>query len=148
MGSVVIEMKLTASKKQLIEREVAKYKAQMGIEFEIGLWFKSREVLDAPIEVTEGRRTSAYRAYGVCYNKPLNGKIMLFINVRRIPSTADLRDTIIHELAHVRFPSMAHVREFYQIIKKVKNGKQYPTYKGSKWSKRFQNECRTEIQEV
>ena len=56
----------------------------------------SKEVLEMPKEITIGRRTTAYKYYGVSYMK----HNLIFINVKKIPDEKALEDTIAHELVH------------------------------------------------
>lgn len=85
----------------------------------------TREVLDVPRELTAGRRTSAYKYYGVSY---LDSN-MVFINVRKIPDERTLVDTIAHEMVHVRFPYMSHGRRFDGLVADVVAGKRFAPYK-------------------
>jgi predicted SprT family Zn-dependent metalloprotease len=64
----------------------------------------TKEVLDMPKEMTEGRRTSAYKYYGVSYLQ----HNLVFINVRKILDDKTLENTLVHELIHLRFPYLAH----------------------------------------
>ena len=63
-----------------------------------------KEVLEAPREATRGRRTSAYKYYGVSYLE--HG--MIFVNVRKIPDERELERTVAHEMVHMRFPYLSH----------------------------------------
>jgi hypothetical protein len=87
------------------------------------LMLTTREVLDMPVELTEGRRTSAYKHLGVCYVFACT----IFINVRAHKTLADMRDTIVHELCHYRWPYLPwNNKPLYQRIKLVMRGKTYP----------------------
>ena len=85
----------------------------------------TKEVLDAPKEMTEGRRTSAYKYYGVSYL--LHN--LVFINVRKIPDEKTLENTIVHELIHMRFPYLAHGKRFNKLIRQGLRGKTFPPYR-------------------
>lgn len=85
----------------------------------------TREVLDAPREITAGRRTSAYKYYGVSYLK----ENTIFINVRRIPDHKTLENTIVHELVHMRFPYLAHGRRFNRLVRRGLRGARFAPYK-------------------
>ena len=85
----------------------------------------TKEVLDAPKEMTEGRRTSAYKYYGVSYL--LHN--LVFINVRKILDEKTLENTIVHELIHMRFPYLAHGKRFNKLIRQGLRGKTFPPYR-------------------
>ena len=85
----------------------------------------TKEVLDAPKEMTEGRRTSAYKYYGVSYIQ----HNLIFINVRKIPDEKTLENTIVHELIHMRFPYLAHGKRFNKLVRQGLHGKTFPPYK-------------------
>ena len=85
----------------------------------------TKQVLDAPKEMTEGRRTSAYKYYGVCYYQ----HNLVFINVRKIPDEKTLDDTIVHELLHLRFPYLSHGKRFNKLVRQGLKGKIFPPYK-------------------
>ncbi len=88
----------------------------------------TKEVLDMPKEMTEGRRTSAYKYYGVSYI-PEN---LIFINVRKIPNEKLLENTIVHELIHMRFPDLSHGRRFNKLLRQGLRDKTFPPYKKRK----------------
>lgn len=85
----------------------------------------TREVLDMPRELTAGRRTSAYKYYGVAY---LDSNTV-FINVRKIPDERMLVDTIAHELVHVRFPYLSHGKRFDRLVGEVVAGRRFAPYR-------------------
>lgn len=85
----------------------------------------TREVLEMPRSMTAGRRTSAYKYYGVAYLE----SAMVFINVRKIPDDAMLVDTIAHELVHLRFPYLSHGRRFDRTVADVIAGRQFAPYR-------------------
>jgi hypothetical protein len=118
-------MKLTDSKRSWVTQEFNKYARQIGIPTELmpDLMLTTREVKDMPIELTEGRRTSAYKHFGVCFVFACT----IFINVRAHKTIAGIRDTIVHELVHYRFPYMPwNNGPLYRRIKNVIKGKTYP----------------------
>lgn len=90
----------------------------------------SKEVLEMPKEMTMGRRTTAYKYYGVSYMQ----HNLIFINVKKIPDEKALDDTIAHELAHLRFPYLSHGRRFNKMVRQVLKGKTFPPYKKRKAS--------------
>lgn len=85
----------------------------------------TREVLEAPRETTEGRRTSAYKYYGVSYM--LHNTV--FINVRKIPDERGLEGTIVHELVHMRFPYLSHGRRFNALVRRGLRGGRFGPYR-------------------
>jgi Zn-dependent peptidase ImmA (M78 family) len=85
----------------------------------------TKEVLDMPREMTEGRRTSAYKYYGVSYLQ----HNLVFINVRKIPDEKTLENTIVHELIHMRFPYLAHGKRFNKLVRQGLKGKFFQPYR-------------------
>lgn len=85
----------------------------------------SKEVLEMPKEMTMGRRTTAYKYYGVSYMQ----HNLIFINVKKIPNEKALDDTIAHELVHQRFPYLSHGKRFNKLVRQVLRGKTFPPYK-------------------
>lgn len=85
----------------------------------------TKEVLDTPKDMTEGRRTSAYKYYGVSYLQ----HSLIFINVRKIPDEKTLENTIVHELIHLRFPYLSHGKRFNKLVRLGLRGKTFPPYK-------------------
>ena len=88
----------------------------------------TKEVLDMPKEMTEGRRTSAYKYYGVSYMQ----HSLIFINVRKIPDEKNLENTIVHELIHMRFPYLSHGKRFNRLVRQGLRGKTFPPYRKRK----------------
>jgi len=84
----------------------------------------TKEVLDMPKEMTEGRRTSAYKYYGVSYLQ----HNLVFINVRKIPDEKTLENTLVHELIHLRFPYLAHGKRFNKLVRQGLRGKTFLPY--------------------
>ena len=91
----------------------------------------TKEVLDMPKEMTEGRRTSAYKYYGVSYMQ----HSLIFINVRKIPDEKNLENTIVHELIHMRFPYLSHGKRFNKLVRQGLRGKTFPPYRKRKCSR-------------
>lgn len=85
----------------------------------------TREVLDSPREMTAGRRTSAYKYYGVAYIRYNT----IFINVRKIPNEKALENTIVHELVHLRFPYMSHGIRFDRLVRRGLRGAKFAPYR-------------------
>ena len=73
-------MKLDADLELQILEKVGIYSNRFSIE-EPKILLTTKAVLDSPKEQTEGRRTSAYKYYGVCYYQ----HNLVFINVRKTP---------------------------------------------------------------
>ena len=85
----------------------------------------TREVLDLPRDVTQGRRTSAYKYLGVSYLQ----HHLVFINIKKIPDEKTLENTIVHELVHLRFPYLSHGKRFNRLVRKGLSGSGFRPYK-------------------
>ena len=88
----------------------------------------TREVLEMPKEMTEGRRTSAYKYFGVSYMQ----HNMIFLNIRKLPDEKALENTIVHELIHLRFPYLSHGKRFNKLVRQGLAGKTFAPYKKRK----------------
>ena len=117
-------MKLDADLRLKILEKVGVYSKRFSIS-EPRILLNTKEVLDAPKEMTEGRRTSAYKYYGVSYLQ----HNLVFINVRKIPDERVLENTIVHELIHIRFPYLAHGKKFNKLVRKGLGGKTFLPYR-------------------
>ena len=122
-------MKLDSDLRLEILEKVGIYSNRFSIP-EPTVLLSTREVLAAPKNMTQGRRTSAYKYFGVAYL--LHN--MIFINVRKIPDTKTLEDTIVHELVHLRFPYLSHGKRFNKLVRKGLAGKTFSPYKRRKIS--------------
>lgn len=120
-------MKLDPEIKLDILEKVGIYSNRFSIQ-EPRVLLTTKEVLEMPKEVTEGRRTSAYKYYGVSYML----ENLIFINVRKIPDEKLMENTIVHELIHMRFPYLSHGRRFNKLIRQGLRGKTFPPYKKRK----------------
>ncbi len=117
-------MKLTSEFRFRILEKVGIYSARFGIE-EPRVLLTTREVLDMPKQVTEGRRTSAYKYLGVSYIQ----SNLIFINMRKIEDEQTLENTIVHELIHMRFPYLSHGRRFNKLVRRGLAGRTFKPYK-------------------
>jgi Zn-dependent peptidase ImmA (M78 family) len=117
-------MKLDPDLRLQILEKVGIYSNRFSIS-EPRLLLTTKEVLDAPKEMTEGRRTSAYKYYGVSYLQ----HNLVFINVRKIPNEKTLENTIVHELIHMRFPYLAHGKRFNKLVRQGIRGKTFLPYR-------------------
>jgi hypothetical protein len=88
----------------------------------------TREVLEMPKGMTEGRRTSAYKYFGVSYMQ----HNMIFLNIRKLPDEKALENTIVHELIHLRFPYLSHGKRFNKLVRQGLAGKTFAPYKKRK----------------
>ena len=88
----------------------------------------TKEVLEMPKKMTEGRRTTAYKYYGVSY-LPNN---LIFLNIRKIPDQKTLENTLIHELIHIRFPYLSHGKRFNKLVRQALRGNTFPPYRKRK----------------
>lgn len=126
-------MRITDSVLDFIYQEVWKYSMQIGIsEYDLpSLVFTKKEVLNIP--QTVGRRNTR-RYYGVFYEE-IN---TIFLNVKLMPRNREkLRNTIIHELCHKRFPYLSHGPEFEKKIRAIRKGKSFDPYKPKANKKRI-----------
>ena len=124
-------MKLEPEIKLQILEKVGIYANRFSIP-EPKVLFTPKEVLDAPKELTEGRRTTAYKYYGISYMQ----SNLIFLNVKKIPDEKTLENTIVHELIHMRFPYLAHGKRFNKLVRQGIRGKVFPPYR-----KRKQRSC-------
>ena len=117
-------MKLGPELRFSILEKVGVYSARFSIP-EPRVLLTTREVLDAPKAMTAGRRTSAYKYYGVAYLRHQT----IFINVRKIPNERILENTIVHELIHMRFPYMSHGKRFNSLVRRGLRGARFAPYR-------------------
>lgn len=117
-------MRLDDSLRFTILEKVGIYSARFGIS-EPKILLTTREVLDMPKDITEGRRTSAYKYLGVSYLQ----NNLVFINVRKIPDQKTLENTIVHELIHMRFPYLSHGRRFNKLVRRGLAGNTFKPYR-------------------
>ena len=117
-------MKLTPDLRLEILEKIGIYSNRFSIP-EPKVLLSTKEVLDMPREMTEGRRTSAYKYYGVSYL--LHN--LIFINVRKIPDEKTLENTLVHELIHLRFPYLAHGKRFKKLVRQGLRGKIFLPYR-------------------
>jgi Zn-dependent peptidase ImmA (M78 family) len=111
---------------QILEK-VGIYANRFGIQ-EPKLLLTTRQVLEMPKKMTEGRRTSAYKYYGVSYMQ----HNMIFVNVRKMPDEKTLENTLVHELIHLRFPYLSHGKRFNKLVRQGLSGKRFVPYKKRK----------------
>jgi hypothetical protein len=117
-------MKLDSDLRLRILEKVGIYSNRFGI-LEPEILFTTKEVLEMPKEITEGRRTSAYKYLGVSYLQ----HNLVFMNMRKIHDEKTLENTIVHELIHMRFPYLSHGRRFNKLVKQGLTGKTFRPYK-------------------
>ena len=117
-------MKLDPDLKLQILEKIGIYSNRFSIP-EPQILLTTKEVLVMPKEMTEGRRTSAYKYYGVSYFQ----HNLVFINVRKIPDEKNLEDTLVHELIHLRFPYLAHGKRFNKLVRQGLRGKTFLPYR-------------------
>ncbi len=117
-------MKLDPELRLQILEKIGIYSNRFSI-LEPKILLSTKEVLDTPKEMTEGRRTSAYKYYGVSYLQ----HNLVFINVRKIPDEKTLENTIVHELIHMRFPYLAHGKRFNKLVRQGLGGKTFLPYR-------------------
>ncbi|WOV92972.1 MAG: hypothetical protein R1F52_07695 [Candidatus Nitrosoabyssus spongiisocia] len=110
-------MKCSNDLRLTILEKIGIYSARFSIAEPI-TYLSTKEVLDAPKKYTQGRRTSAYKYYGVSYLEHNR----IFLNIRKIPDMIILEDTIVHELIHLRFPYLSHGKYFNKLVQKGLGG--------------------------
>lgn len=120
-------MKIDSGLRLKILEKVGIYSNRFGIE-EPKILFTAREVLEMPKEITQGRRTSAYKYLGVSYLQ----HSLVFINMKKIPDEKTLENTIVHELIHMRFPYLSHGKRFNKLVRQGLAGKTFKPYKKKK----------------
>ena len=103
------------------------YANRFGIQ-EPKVLLTTKEVLEMPKEMTEGRRTSAYKYYGVSYMQ----YNLIFVNARKMSDEKTLENTIVHELIHMRFPYLSHGKRFNKLVRQGLAGKTFAPYKKRK----------------
>ena len=123
-------MKLDDELRLVILEKVGIYSKRFSLD-EPQVFLTNKEVLAAPKEITEGRRTTAYKYYGVSYLEQNS----IFINVKRIPDEKTLENTIVHELIHQRFPYLSHGKRFNKLVRQGLRGKAFDPYQKRKSSK-------------
>ena len=84
-------MKLDDDLRLSILEKIGVYSNRFSIQ-EPHAFLTSKEVMMAPKEITEGRRTTAYKYYGVAYLEHNS----IFINVKKIPDDKVLENTRIN----------------------------------------------------
>ena len=120
-------MKLDEDLRFNILEKTGIYSNRFGIQ-EPRVLFTTREVLEMPKEMTEGRRTSAYKYYGVSYMQ----HNMIFLNIRKLPDQKALENTIVHELINLRFTYLGHGKRFNKLVRQGLAGKTFAPYKKRK----------------
>ncbi len=117
-------MKLDDELRLVILEKVGVYSNRFSIT-EPKVLFTTKEVLAEPKEVTEGRRTTAYKYYGVAYLEHNS----VFFNVKKMPDEKTLENTIVHELIHHRFPYLSHGKRFNKLVRQGLKGRKFPPYR-------------------
>ncbi|SRR5579885_379170 len=117
-------MKLDPDMRFRVLEKVGIYSTRFGIT-EPKVVLTTREVLELPKDVTQGRRTSAYKYLGVSYLQ----HNLVFINIKKIPDDKTLENTIVHELIHLRFPYLSHGKRFNRLVRQGLAGKNFKPYR-------------------
>lgn len=117
-------MKLTDSILDFLYQNAYKFSIQIGIdEKDIpSLMFTRKEVLAKP--ETIGRRNTP-RYYGVFF-EDIN---TVFINVKHFQTRKRMKETLVHELVHKRFPYLGHGHDFEKKVQDILKGKTFKPYK-------------------
>ncbi len=120
-------MKIDPDLRLQILEKVGIYSSRFSIP-EPKVLFTPKEVLEVPKELTEGRRTTAYKYYGISYMQ----NNLIFINVKKISDEKTLENTIVHELIHMRFPYQGHGKRFNKLVRQGLRGKTFVPYQKRK----------------
>ena len=120
-------MKLDPALRVRVLEMAGVYAARLSVQEPLVL-MTQKEVLGAPREHTVGRRTSAYKYYGVSYLRHNT----IFVNVRKIPDEAELEKTVAHEMVHMRFPYLSHGKRFNSLVRRAMRGGRFAPYRGRK----------------
>ncbi len=120
-------MKLDSNLRFNILEKVGIYANRFGVS-EPKILLTTKEVLEMPKQMTQGRRTSAYKYLGVSYLQ----NNLIFVNVRKISDEKTLENTIVHELIHMRFPYLSHGKRFNKLVRQGLSGKTFAPYKKRK----------------
>lgn len=120
-------MKLDPDLRLIILEKIGVYSNRFSIP-EPKVVLTTKEVLEMPKEMTDGRRTTAYKYYGVSYLQ----HNLIFINVKKIPDEKTLENTIVHELIHMRFPYLSHGKRFNKLVRLGLQGKTFTAYQKRK----------------
>ena len=123
-------MKLDPDLQLEILEKVGIYSSRFSIP-EPKVLLTTKEVLEMPKKMTEGRRTSAYKYYGISYLQ----HNLIFINVRKIEDEKNLENTLVHELIHMRFKYLSHGKRFNKLVRQGLSGMTFPPYKKRKTKK-------------
>ena len=124
-------MELTSYLENWINQKLLKYAEQIGISrYQMPIPVLSREELaQVPAHITWN-----YTADKVKTNKGItywghDHNLISFINVKRHRTMHDLEDTIVHELVHIRFQSLAHGPRYQKRVDEIMEGKAFKPYK-------------------
>lgn len=117
-------MKLDPALRVRVLEMAGVYAARLSVQEPLVL-MTQKEVLGAPREHTAGRRTSAYKYYGVSYLRHNT----IFVNVRKIPDEAELEKTVAHEMVHMRFPYLSHGKRFNSLVRRAMRGGRFAPYR-------------------
>ncbi|VVC05838.1 Uncharacterised protein [uncultured archaeon] len=120
-------LRLDADLRLRLLEKIGIYSNRFGIQ-EPKILFTTKEVLEMPKDITQGRRTSAYKYLGVSYLQ----HNLVFINMKKIPDEKTLENTIVHELIHMRFQYLSHGRRFNKLVRQGLAGKTFTPYKKRK----------------
>jgi len=101
------------------EERLEHYSKMASLSYTPTLVTRTREVYDMPMKYTRGRRTSAYKYFGVCYSRAKT----IFINIRLHRSRKSIEHTIAHEVCHMRYPYLSHGDQFEKRIDAMQGGK-------------------------
>ena len=111
-------MKITPNLMVFIAREVTKHSANFGIQ-KPQVLLTTQEVKALPKTIDPTEDITACRKLGMAY---LDHNI-IFLNIAQHDGRPELRDTIVHEITHLKFPCLKHSPTFYNIVKRGIKGR-------------------------
>jgi predicted metal-dependent hydrolase len=123
-------MKITRETKQWIERETDKYSRRIGLsKFQRPILVYTRKELEQVKDLTELTtkiEVAMKSCYGVTYFDQYRN-LITYINMKKHKDFKDLTDTVVHELAHIRFPNMRfkHTKKFNRTVDAIIKGKRF-----------------------
>ena len=115
-------MKATPAKRMLVMNMIADIADQIACPMP-KVFLTRKEYLS--VEYTQSR-TVTHRKLGMCHvPQKSNPVFWVFINIKRHDSTADLKETVYHEMTHARFPYLPHGRKFEAKMREIAKGKRF-----------------------
>lgn len=129
-------MKLTPAKRAWIAGEMERLGRLAGIvpeAVQLLLTRKEHDDFKAAKRAADPKwRGRSSGAYGVAYQSRHAGQPTIYLNVKSHHDLPGLRDTIAHELCHLRYPYMGHTDRFRRVIARLLAGEHLGNYQPKK----------------